>query len=502
MKLSKLATALAIVTIVDGVAFGQAVTTSLKQPTAFTPVAPQQGSVTTGIQQPESVAAASQRIAARPALRQPEELIPPQQAGYYDENEPAAPPAAPMAPERDGEHSDHAQGAVVEGDHVGGAPCGCENGYGDCGCNNCDSGWGSCLGDCCLGDAWTLKSCLTPCCDTNYGGWFQVGYHDENNRLSRERGDLFEFNDVPDELNLHQFWFYVEDLADADCGSDWGYRVDVVYGTDAQKTQAFGNDGGTWDVTFDHGVYGWAIPQAYAEFAAGDWNAKVGHFFTIVGYEVVPATGNFFYSHAYTMFNSEPFTHTGILLTNTANDCVTWYAGWTLGWDTGFDQRDGGSNFLGGVGLQMTDDVKYTYILTAGDFGWRGEGYTHSNVLDVTLCDCWQYVVQSDYVTSDFAVPVTGFDNEDVGVNQYLFYTLNDCWKLGSRLEWWKSNNDPYGVGRSTSYYGATVGVNYRANANLVFRPEARYNWTNESAANGTADFNQTVFGVDAILTY
>jgi hypothetical protein len=29
-----------------------------------------------------------------------------------------------------------------------------------------------------------------------------------------------------------------------------------------------------------------------------------------------------------------------------------------------------------------------------------------------------------------------------------------------------------------------------------------RYNWTNESAANGTADFNQTVFGVDAILTY
>ncbi|HJQ80803.1 MAG TPA: hypothetical protein VJ828_12645, partial [Lacipirellulaceae bacterium] len=83
---------------------------------------------------------------------------------YNLQDEPAAPPAAPMAPERDGAQ---AEGAVVEGDHVGGAPCGCENGYGDCGCNNCDSGWGSCLGDCCLGDAWTLKSCLTPCCDTN-----------------------------------------------------------------------------------------------------------------------------------------------------------------------------------------------------------------------------------------------------------------------------------------------------------------------------------------------
>jgi Putative beta-barrel porin-2, OmpL-like. bbp2 len=430
---------------------------------------------------------------------------------YNLQDEPAAPPAAPMAPERDGAQ---AEGAVVAGDVVGDpADCpGCQNNNygGECGCNNgcCNhghSGWGmgDCLGDCCLGDAWTLKSCLTPCCDTNYGGWFQVGYHDENNRLSRVRGDLFDFNDVPDDINLHQFWFYVEDLADADCGcADWGYRVDVVYGTDAQKTQAFGNDDGTWDVTFDNGVYGTAIPQAYLEFAWDDWSAKVGHFFTIVGYEVVPATGNFFYSHAYTMFNSEPFTHTGILLTNTANDCVTWYAGWTLGWDTGFDQNGDGSNFLGGVGLQMTDDVKYTYILTAGDFGWRGEGYSHSNVLDVTLSECWQYVVQSDYVTTDFAVPVTGFDNEDVGVNQYLFYTLNDCWKLGGRLEWWKSNNDPYGVGRSTSYYGATMGVNYRSNANLVFRPEVRYNWTNESAANGTADFNQTVLGIDAILTY
>jgi hypothetical protein len=428
---------------------------------------------------------------------------------YNLQDEPAAPPEAPMAPERDGKQAEgdaHVEGDVVEGDHVGGAPCGCQNGYGDCGCNNgcCDSGWGwgDCLGDCCLGDAWTLKSCLTPCCDTTYGGWMQFGYHDENNRLSRVRGDLFEFNDVPDDINLHQLWFYVEDLADADCGCDWGYRVDVVYGTDAQKTQAFGNSGGTWDVTFDNGVYGWAVPQAYAEFAWDDWNAKVGHFFTIVGYEVVPATGNFFYSHAYTMFNSEPFTHTGILLTNTASDCVTWYAGWTLGWDTGFDQRGDSGNFLGGVGLQMTDDVKYTYILTAGDFGWRGEGYSHSNVLDVTLSECWQYVVQSDYVTTDFAVPVTGFDNEDVGVNQYLFYTLNDCWKLGGRLEWWKSNNDPYGVGRSTSYYEATAGVNYRSNANLVFRPEVRYNWTNESAANGTAGFNQTVFGIDAILTY
>ena len=120
------------------------------------------------------------------------------------------------------------------------------------------------------------------------------------------------------------------------------------YGTDAQKTQAFGNDDGIWDVTFDNGPYGWAMPQAYLEFAAGDWSVKVGHFFTLVGYEVVPAVGNFFYSHAYTMFNSEPFTHTGALATYTGYENLTLYGGWTLGWDTGFDQYGGGSSFLGG----------------------------------------------------------------------------------------------------------------------------------------------------------
>jgi hypothetical protein len=361
------------------------------------------------------------------------------------------------------------------------------------------------LGDCCLGDAWTLKDAVAPCCDHNFGGWVAFGYYNRNERLSAVPGDGGAYRDFPDHLNVDQAWLFAEKVAEAGCCSaGWGYRADVVYGVDAQKTQAFGNDDNVWDVSLDHGVYGWAIPQAYAELAYGDWSVKIGHFFTPVGYEVVPATGNFFYSHAYTMFNSEPSTHTGVLGTYSGSDDVTLYAGWTLGWDTGFDQANGGSSWLGGVSVNMTADVTVTYISTAGNFGLRsaGEnGYSQSVVAVADLTGDFQYVLQSDWVATAGFLGDSTFHAEDYGINQYLFYTLNDCWKLGTRMEWWKSNTV---TGTSTSFYELTGGVNYRPHANLVIRPEIRYNWSPTelfSVATGEP-YNNTVFAIDAVVTF
>ncbi|MGE3243736.1 MAG: outer membrane beta-barrel protein, partial [Pirellulales bacterium] len=382
--------------------------------------------------------------------------------------------------------------------------CGCDGGC-SCGCND-----GCCLfGDCCLGDAWTLKSCYDPCgsCDHTIAGWVAMAYYDDNDRLSVQPGDLLSFEDYPDHLNLTQAWIYFEKIAATDgCSADWGYRFDMMYGVDAQKTQAFGNDSPVWDVTFDNGVYGWAMPQAYGEIGFNDWSVKIGHFFTPVGYEVIPAIGNFFFSHSYTMFNSEPFTHTGVLGTYSGYEDVTVYAGWTAGWDTGFDQAQGGSNWLGGIGFKPMDDVTVTYVSTAGNFGLRtaGEsGYSQSVVAVADLSDKTQYVFQTDWVDANGFYNNPGFDNDEYGINQYLFYTMNDCWKSGVRMEWWKSNAP---TGESQSFYEITGGVNYRPHANLVFRPEIRYNWTpGENAANsayGINDWNNTVFAIDAIATF
>ena len=173
------------------------------------------------------------------------------------------------------------------------------------------------LGDCCLGEPWTLMQALHGDCEplVNVGGWLSFGYHDDSNGL---------FNDRPDQLALHQAWVYAEKAA-VECESPLGFRVDLMYGLDANDTQAFGNNPGRWDFQngWDYGSYGWALPQLYGELAIGGWNIKAGHFFTLVGYEVVTAPDNFFYSHAMTMYNSEPFTHTGAVASrSTSGRCA------------------------------------------------------------------------------------------------------------------------------------------------------------------------------------
>lgn len=330
------------------------------------------------------------------------------------------------------------------------------------------------------------------------GGWTQIGYHNESNGV---------FNTHPNDIRLHQQWLYLERVADGSEGLDFGFRADLIYGVDAQNTQAFGNPPGTYDFQngWDHGIYGWALPQLYAEVAMGDLSVKAGHFYTIIGYETVTAPDNFFYSHAFTFNFNEPFTHTGVLATYQVNDNVTAYGGYTWGWDTGFeDFNDGdnsdGSNWLGGVSVALTDNVTATLANVAGDFGLIGEGYMQSFVLDVALTDKLNYVFQNDWLHTN-AVGSDGETGVDsYSFNQYLFYTINDNLRAGARGEIWTLDKN--------TIYQTTLGVNVIPHPNVVIRPEVRWQWGEDDADEAffgnqlgipTGD---TIFGVDAILTY
>ena len=317
------------------------------------------------------------------------------------------------------------------------------------------------------------------------GGWTQIGGHSNETPLSTTRNDLAAFNDHGGRINLHQQWFWMEMDLCSYGGADLSLRSDLVYGTDAQKTQSFGGWGFDGDPEWDrNGGYGWALPQLFVQADYGDHlSVQLGHFYTIIGYEVVQAPQNFFYSHSLTMFNSEPFTHTGILGTYNYSDRLTLYGGWTAGWDTGFESVNDGSSFLGGFSYQWSDDVQFIYTTTVGNFGLIGDdGYMHSIVADITLTERLNYVFQSDLKRVD------SVQRDTFGINQYLFYDLNDYAAVGGRIEWWKLDGN--------SQYETTGGVNVKLLDNLVFRPEYRVDWMPYL---GTS---QSTFGADMILTY
>ena len=135
---------------------------------------------------------------------------------------------------------------------------------------------------------------------------------------------------------MNQLYLLAEKATDTGGdGWDLGGRVDLLYGTDQRFTMARGLElerdlSGKWN---SGPFYGLAMPQLYAEVAYNDLKIKFGHYYTIIGYEVVTSPDNFFISHAYTMQYGEPFTHTGFQATYQATDRLSVSAGLHRGWD-------------------------------------------------------------------------------------------------------------------------------------------------------------------------
>lgn len=315
------------------------------------------------------------------------------------------------------------------------------------------------------------------------GGWASLGYHNRNTNVKNNRKS---------ELNLHQFWLYAQNEASRNSASwDTGFRVDGLYGVDAQDLQAFGNppvgapDG--WDNGWDNGSYGFAAPQMYLQFANYQWDVKLGKFFSPFGYEVIGATGNFFYSNNYTMYNSEPFTMTGLLGERTISDRTSIIMGVTGGWDTGFDSVDDALTLITGVRHQLNNDVSLALTSSLGDTGSRGSGRMTTAVAEVQLTESLNYVLHGNVLNLD--------DNNEFGIVQYLFRDMSPCLALGARLEWWKTDALFGGPNRST--YDFTMGANYRANSNLVIRPELRFDWGAAAVDPGTP-----IVGIDAVMTF
>ncbi|GAB6165712.1 hypothetical protein JCM19992_17120 [Thermostilla marina] len=422
----------------------------------------------------------------------------------------------PVASSMDGEPASSASPSDVSVDAYGCDSCGTPS-CTSCGsCGGLFSDWLPC-NPCRPSDPWKLRTPgFLACRGWEIGGWIDAGISAVANNPADRYNGVVTFNDRDGEGQLNQLWFYLNKDVDTDaCGFSYGGRLDFVYGTDARFTQAVDGLEADWDQT--EPFYQAALPQFYLDVAYNGWVVRMGHFYTTIGYEVVAAPDNFFYSHAYTMQYGEPFTHTGLLLMRELGGGFAFSAGLQRGNDQ-FDDTDGldALGFLGGVSWTSCDErLSVAFNISADEAGPDQPVTIYSLVGNWQVTDNLEYVIQHDWGNQEWA---NGGSSQWYGLNQYFLYTINDCWKAGMRVEWFHDGDgvrvSGLGVGNQTAgsfpgdFYEITAGLNWTPHPNLIVRPELRWDWYEADGAVASYPYDagdldhQFIFGCDMIVTF
>jgi Putative beta-barrel porin-2, OmpL-like. bbp2 len=397
------------------------------------------------------------------------------------------------------------------------------------------------------------------------GGWANAGITYNPNNPSNGINGPVTFGDLSGTPQLNQLNMFIQ-RAVATEGTEWSFggRFDAMFGTDSIFTQAYGvpyadvNTGlaknrGNWDLSLlNMNTYGIALPQAYLETYAPIGNGldvKIGHFYTPIGYETVPANENFFYTHAYTMQYGEPFTHTGALGNYAVNSNWSAMGGITTGsatggWDGSFNQQLG--NWSGIAGTTWTSDDKGTSANIAATYGATSEQSNnpwalYSIVVKHNITDKTHLVLQHDHGYANGVIGANGRTQnaEWYGINSHLTYDLKDNLTVGMRAEWFDDANgfrvwSPGRVSAATyaingnasntasyagstysstsaaaNYYQLTIGANWKPVTWLNLRPNIRYDHVSGSNANGIGSYSpfggrqdQVLFSTDFYVNF
>ncbi len=339
----------------------------------------------------------------------------------------------------------------------------------------------------------------------NIGGWATSGInYNTDNPTDRSNGPM-SMTDRNSEFNLYQLDLFIEKAVSKGEHWDVGGRFDFMFGTDTRYTQATGH----WDmdlVSSDNRFYNIALPQAYLEvfapFGKG-LTAKLGHFYTIIGYESVPSVPNFFSSHSYS-FKSSPFTTTGALFNYALNDQWSVNLGAVTGGDN-FDRDLGAWSQMTGLTWSNADTgTSLSFSVLQGEVyqNQASELLYYSAIFQQSLGK-WQYVLQHDRGTQQ-NVTADGQNAEWYSIVNYLTYQVAEDWGVGVRGEWFRDDDGVRYSAGAANYYAVTGGVNWKPKNWLMIRPEVRYDWSEAQLDpfDGGTQNNQVVLGIDAVVQF
>lgn len=331
------------------------------------------------------------------------------------------------------------------------------------------------------------------------------------------------WNDRPNRFLLNQHWIRLERSVVTSGTTDvtWGYRVDLLTGTDYRFTLMRGllngqleNSRGTQN------LYGFDPIQFYTNvyiptlFQGTD--IRAGRLFTPWGYESLEGISTPFVSRSYAFNWSPPFTHMGIMVSPTFNQ--QWSGKFMLanGNDVFFDPAQE-MRFVGSLtwsSLSKADTATFGWTLGRGKFnagdqfnpatvGLQTEpaGRSNINVFDLVWTHAFNpklsYATELIYgyqtnVPANVPGGVIKTDATEGTAHwgswvQYLNYAF--CSRATGIIRFELFDDfDGQRTGFEGLYTAITVGAQIRPTKALMFRPEIRYDYNGNSTPfnNGT----------------
>jgi hypothetical protein len=362
-------------------------------------------------------------------------------------------------------------------------------------------------------------------------GWLDGGFVGNFGTPASKFNGPYNAVDRANEAMMNQVYFVGERLLPTDGTRGVGGRVDLLYGEDFPNATSQG-----WEVNpgvrdWNSGeYYGIAMPQLYGEVGSDVFAVKLGHFYTIVGYEGVPAVGNFFYSKSYSYQFAGPFTHWGGLASWRPDDLVEIDGGLVNGWNslaTAYTK----ANFLGRARVRNEENsLASTFAIVTGDNGndfsplyqpapvlESANRTRYSLIFEVRPSERWEYVFHQWLGTQANGL-ASGSTALWTGIDQYLYWSASDTWKWGLRFEWFQDTDgtrvglnrpsNPNHVPLPGNYYSLTAGANWLPTGNFMMRPAIR--WDFFGGPNGQSRLpyddgtstNQVMLGFDIIQRF
>jgi hypothetical protein len=306
---------------------------------------------------------------------------------------------------------------------------------------------------------------------------------------------------------------------------DIGGRMEGIFGADASLIHS----NGLWDTQTGHNQ--WDLLQAYVDMTLPyiPVRLRFGKWIELAGFEHFSANiyGAFgdparaFYSYSYQFLFAEPGTQTGLLATYVLNPQWTFDLGTTLGWNQSLRDANHALDILGRVTYVPSDKTTVIFVMTEGPefpagFGHNlpaGDSRNWWTAMDLVVThkvtDKLSLGLGVDYVVTPKIPGTQDKAKQWGGVAGYASYAIDPHFTLNTRVEWYKdaaagfSNAAPVGA----NYCEITGGVAIRPFpkdkilANLLFRPEIRYDHADRSVFS-TGDRDQLTFSIDGLITF